>query len=341
MPRTRRRFARDLLSLAATSAALPAALVAPAAYAQQRPSGAADPRDKLLLLGTQGGPNFLPERSETASAVIRDGVPYLVDCGYGTLGALIRAGLSYRDVANVFLTHLHDDHTADLAAFLSHQWTGGRVEPTTVYGPAGTTALVDAALDFGAANAAIRLIDEARTLSPRDLVGATDIAASSSPVEVFEDERVAVTAVENAHYPDESRRRMTHRSLAYSFDTGGRRIVFSGDTAYSPALVSLARDADVLVCEAMDVAAMRQAFDVMVTNGAYADNPEGIWKHIVETHTSTEDAGRMAEEAGVRLLVLNHLIPGALGDLPDDAYIEGVRRFFRGEVVVGRDLLEL
>src|SRR5690606_37421391 len=153
--------------------------------------------------------------------------------------------------------------------------------------------------DFSAANTAIRLVDEARSVSPRDLVEAVDVPASASPRDVFEDERVAVTAVENSNYPEESRRRMTHRSLAYRFDTGRRTFVFSGDTAYSEALVSLARGADVLVCEAMDVAAMRQAFEAMVADGAYADNPEGIWRNIVETHTSTEDAGRMAEEAGV------------------------------------------
>ncbi|MBN1239478.1 MAG: MBL fold metallo-hydrolase [Gammaproteobacteria bacterium] len=332
--RTRRRFLRDAAALAGAGVSLPMGFAAMRA-------AAAEQSDRLLLLGTQGGPNFLPERSETASAVIVDGVPYLIDCGYGTLAALIRSGLGYRGVANVFLTHLHDDHTADLAAFLSHQWTGGRIETTTVHGPAGTAALVDAALEFGAANAAIRLVDEARTLSPRELVEAVDVAAAESPVEVFEDGRVSVTAVENSHYPAESRRRMTHRSVAYRFDTGRRTIVFSGDTAYSSALVTLARGADVLVCEAMDVAAMRRAFEAMVAEGAYADNPEGIWRHIVDTHTSTADAGRMAREAGVGLLVLNHLIPGALGDLPEQAYVDGVRGTWRGDVVVGRDLMEL
>lgn len=32
---------------------------------------------------------------------------------------------------------------------------------------------------------------------------------------------------------------------------------------------------------------------------------------------------------------------GALGDLPDQAYVDGVRRFFSGDIVVGRDLMEL
>jgi len=340
MPATRRQFTKSLLSftcLAGAAAALPGGLWTRRASAQTRDARSA----RLILLGTQGGPNYTPERAETASAVVVDGIAYLVDCGYGTLGALIEGGLNYLEVPHIFLTHLHDDHTADVAALLSHQWTSGRIEPTTVHGPYGTKALVDGAVAFSAANVAIRLVDEARSVKPQDLFSGTDVAASRSPVEVLEDERVAVTAVENTHYPESARERMPHRSIAYRFDTSSRSIVFSGDTAYSPALVSLARGADMLVCEAMDTAAMRKAFEAKVAAGAYADNPEGIWRHIAGTHTSTEEAGRMAEEAGVRVLVLNHVLPGAIGDLSDDAYIAGVRKAFSGEVVVGRDLMEL
>jgi ribonuclease BN (tRNA processing enzyme) len=86
---------------------------------------------------------------------------------------------------------------------------------------------------------------------------------------------------------------------------------------------------------------MRRAFERMVAGGAYADNPEGVWDHIVSTHTSTADAGRMASEAGARLLVLNHLVPGALQAIGDDVYIAGVRKHFSGKVVVGKDLMVL
>src|SRR5512139_892806 len=81
----------------------------------------------VVLLGTQGGPNFNTERAETANAVVVDGTPYVVDLGEGALAAMRKAGLTYRDVARVFLTHLHDDHTADVTSFLTHQWSDGRV----------------------------------------------------------------------------------------------------------------------------------------------------------------------------------------------------------------------
>lgn len=296
---------------------------------------------RLVLLGTQGGPNYNAVRAETASAMLVDGHPYLVDCGYGTLAALGEAGIGFRGIDEIFLTHLHDDHTADLAALLGHQWTDGRVEPTSVYGPFGTARLVDAALAFGEINAAIRLVDEQRSVKPADIVVATEVEATASPQEVLRDERVEVRSIENTHFPPASKQRMPYRSLAYRFDTADRSVVFSGDTNYSEGLVRLARGADVLVCEAIEVAGMRRAFEVKVANGAYADNPEGIWEHIVGTHSSTEVAGRMAAEAGVGLLVLNHLVPGALSDDPDSTYLAGVRKHFSGEVVVGRDQMVL
>ena len=298
---------------------------------------AQDSTTKLVLLGTQGGPNFNIERGESANAVVVDGETYLVDCGYGTLMALRRAGLSYRDLAATFLTHLHDDHSGDIAALLSHQWSDGRIEPMTVYGPFGTERMVDAALAFSAANAEIRMVDEDRSVEPASIFSGRDLEATRQPVEVYAVDRLTVSAVENTHFPESSKLEMPHRSLSYRLDSADRSIVFSGDTAYSEALVDLARGADVFVCEAIEVATMREAFERMVADGAYADNAEGVWAHIVGTHTSTEEAGQMAAEAGVGTLVLSHLAPGALADLDDEVYIAGVRREFDGEVIVGRD----
>ena len=311
-------------------------MVGAGAFQLASPTGA-----RLVLLGTQGGPNYNATRGEAANAIIVDGQPYLVDCGYGTLAALKKAGVNHRQIARVFLTHLHDDHTADLAALLNRQWTDGRVDPVIVAGPFGTRRMVEAAIAFGEANAAIRLVDEARTVKPADMFRGQDLEARATPGEVYRDERLTVRSVENTHYPVESKQKMPYRSVAYRVDARNRSFVISGDTAYSPGLVALAKGAEILVCEAIDVVAMRKAFDGMVARGMYADNPEGVWQHIVATHTPLEDAGRMAAEAGVRTLVLTHLVPGALDPLPDDTYLAQARKTFRGDVVLGRDQLVL
>ena len=312
-------------------------LLAPAFAAQTN----ANSGTRLVMLGTQGGPNFNEQRGECSSAVVVDGRIYLVDCGYGTLGALKASGLGFRGVGNVFLTHLHDDHVSDLAALLSHQWTDGRVDPNLVIGPYGTKRLVEAAIAFATANTEIRLVDEARSVKPSKIFSGRDIQPTVTPTQVFSDDRVKVSSVENTHFPESTKKAVPYRSVSYRFDARNRSITISGDTAYSENLVRLAKGSDVFVCETIHVQLTRQNFERRVAAGAYADNPEGIWKHIVETHSSTEEVGRMATEAGVRTLVLTHLVPGSLMDVKDDVYLEGVRKHFKGEVIVGRDLMTI
>ncbi len=309
----------------------------PAGRGQAPPAGSV-----VILLGTQGGPNINLSRAETATAVVVNGQPYLVDCGYGTVRALVQAGLGYNTVAHIFLTHLHDDHTADVAALLSHKWTGGRAQPTTVHGPFGTSALVDGALAFVRGNTEIRIVDEGRPDRPERLFRGQDLSAAKV-TEVFRDERVTVRAVENTHFPERAKSRMPYRSLAYRFDAPDRSIVLSGDTAYSRGIVELAQGADLFVCEAMDAALHDQL--LRSAQAAIANDTESVARHVVETHSTTEDVGRMAAEAKVGTVVLNHLLPGSNGqrgpELPDTTYIAGVRKFFNGEVIVGRDQMRL
>ena len=217
-------------------------------------------------------------------------------------------------------------------------WVGGRVTPTTIHGPAGTRRLVAAAIAYNQVNEQVRLVDEARTARVADLFKAQEIAATVKPLQVYRDADLTVWAVENSHYPSDAKQRMPQRSLSLRFEARGRSIVFSGDTAYSANLVELARGADVLVCEAMHVAATRASFDERVKAGAYADNPEGVWAHIVGAHTPLDVAGRMAREAGVKTLVLNHIIPGGWSpDLDDEFYRREAAREFTGQIIVGRD----
>jgi ribonuclease BN (tRNA processing enzyme) len=299
---------------------------------------------RLVLLGTQGGPNVNLRRAQPAHAVVVDGRPYLVDCGYGTIRSLVAAGIGYVQVGTAFITHLHDDHVSDLAALLSLQWTGSRQQPTDVYGPFGTSAMINAAIAFTKGNADIRIIDEGRTTRPEELFHGHDIAAEASPVQVFKDDRLTVTAVENTHYPDRSKAAMRYRSVAYRLQTATRSIVFSGDTAYSANVVALAKGADLFVCEIIDQAQYEANVQAARTQAA-AGNQNSIPQHIVETHVNNAAVGRMAAEAGVKTVVLTHLVPGAnspgAAEYPDSAYIDGVHQVFQGQVIVGRDLMVL
>lgn len=296
------------------------------------------------MLGTRGGPGVDLGRGETACAVVVDGVPYVLDCGYGTMRALVAAGIGYLPVNTLFFSHLHDDHTADLAALLSHQWTGSKSLPTHVYGPYATERMVRGAIEFFRPNVEIRTVDEGRTVAPETLFFGHDVLdVGIEPKRVFADERIVVSAVVNTHYPERAMARMEHRSLGYRFDTKTRSIAFSGDTAYSANVVRLARGVDIFVCEVMDHA-YHADMEARAKQAAAAGNEESIWRHIAETHSTPADVGRMAKEAGAKTVVLNHQVrgPNANGtSFPISAFIDGVRSVFAGAVVVGEDQMVL
>lgn len=328
------------------------ALFAPQAAAQQggpatgsAPAPApAKPGTWLVLLGTRAGPGIDLSRAQTASVVVVDGRPYLVDCGYGALRQLVAAHIGYLQIDRVFFTHLHDDHTGDLAALLSFQWTNGKTTPTDAFGPFGTASMVQSAVSFFHANVEIRTVDEGRSVDATRQFHGHDVTAAATPVEVFKDDKVTVTAVANTHYPARSLARMPDRSFALRFDTPHRSIVFSGDTAYSENVVTLARNADVFVCEVIDQRVIDQMRE-RAAAAAAAGNPINIFRHVAETHSSPSDVARMATEANVRTVVLNHEGAGAAptGDLafPVTGFIEAVRKGFTGEVIVGDDLMVL
>jgi ribonuclease BN (tRNA processing enzyme) len=291
---------------------------------------------QLLLLGTQGGPGLTANRTQSSSAVIVDGRTYLVDCGYGALKSAVQAGLTLGMISNVFITHLHDDHTADIAALLALKWTASQTPgEATIYGPYGTAAMVDAAIAFSKANVEIRKIDEGRTVDPKSIFHGRDLAAPKI-TEVFKDDRVAVLAVENTHFPERAKAKMDYRSFAYRFNTATRSIVFSGDTAYSENLIELARGADVFVCEVLGTAAGANAPAPAPAN----NNTESIGRHVRETHSTPEDVGKMAAAAKVKTVVLNHQVGGGRGG-NNDPLTADLKRYFSGEVIVGADQMRL
>jgi ribonuclease BN (tRNA processing enzyme) len=144
---------------------------------------------------------------------------------------------------------------------------------------------------------------------------------------VHEDENVRVTAALVEHPP-------MVPSFAYRFDCADRSIVISGDTRPTPALVSLAQDADVLVHEVMHV----PSIDALI---ASESNATTLREHLLASHTTTEQVGRLATDARVKTLVLSHFVPGGFPFLADEVWYEAVRPHFAGRLVVGRDLLEL
>ena len=294
--------------------------------AQQQGAGTA--RDRLVLLGTKGGPfvgAYAP--SPSANLLVHRGVAHVIDAGYGVTFKLIDAGLSPALIRNIFITHHHSDHNLELGPLIYNAWAAGLKNPIDAYGPAGIKALIAAYWDSNRFDIDTRIADEGRP-DPRALVTTHEYA----PGLVHATADLRVTALRNLHPP-------ITESFALKFELGGRTVVFSGDTAYFPPLAEFAKDADYLIHEVMYGPAMA-AVVRRTANGAT------LLAHLEASHTLPADVGRIAAAANVKTLVLNHLVPptGFVFDghtLTADMWLEAVRTTFSGPVIVGRDLLEL
>ena len=286
-------------------------------------SPAADRASRLILLGPAGGPTPKPNRAAPAQVVVVDGASYVVDCGNGVARQMVLAGLDLRSIRSVFLTHLHSDHAADYGNLLLLSWASDLATRVDTYGPPPLSEMTRQFLALNDVDIRTRIADEGRpALEP--LISAHEI---TGPGLVVEDANVRVTVAVVEHPP-------MAPSLAYRFDCQDRSIVISGDTRPSPALVELAKGADVLVHEVMHVPSIESLI-------ARESNAKTLRQHLLASHTTTEQVGRLATDAGVGTLVLSHFVPGGYPFLTDEVWYEAVRPHFAGNLIVGRDLLEV
>jgi ribonuclease BN (tRNA processing enzyme) len=278
---------------------------------------------RLVLLGTAGGPRPRKTRSAPAQAILVGDRTYVVDCGDGVARQMVLAGIPLDSLRGVFITHQHSDHTADYGNLLLIAWTAGLRSRVDCHGPKPLEEMTKLFFRMNAADIETRIKDERRTpLEP--LIHARDVV---KPGLVFEDERVRVTAAIVDHPP-------VVPSFAYRFDSAGHSVVVSGDTRYSKNLVELAKGADVLVHEAM----FAEGVDRLVRN---VPNAADLKRSILSHHTTAEDVGRAAAEAGVAKVVLSHFVPAEDPDITETMWREAVATHYSGPVVVGADLMSI
>jgi len=294
---------------------------------------------RLILLGTGGGPTPLPTRNQPASVLLVNNEPYVIDAGNAVGRQLALAGIGLQRVGKIFITHHHDDHNADLGTLMGLAWSNGRSEPIDAYGPPGIESMIKAYLEYFKPNAVLRMKYDGRNVDPKDLFHGHD---SSSGL-VYQDKNVKVTSSENTHYPQHGQDGSEHHlSLSYRFETADRVVVFSGDTAVSGELVALAKNADVLVHEVLDVERTTALFTAkFASQGRSPEEAKRVLKAVIGKHTSVEEVGKIARDAGVKTVVLNHFVPGFDPTMTDEMWAEGVRKNFSGKIIVGRDLMEI
>jgi ribonuclease BN (tRNA processing enzyme) len=280
-------------------------------------------RTRLILLGTGGGPRPRTASSASAQVVLVNDEAYVVDCGNGVARQLVFAGVPLPRLRHIFLTHHHSDHNADYGNLISLAWAAGLQSRIDTWGPPPLEKMTAQFFQMNASDIEARIADESRVpLAP--LVHVHEVSEAGA---VTQNDQVKVTAAIVNHPP-------FVLAFAYRFDTADRSIVISGDTARSDNLVKLARGADVLVHSAVYFPAVDRLI-------ARVPNATTLKQTIIRGQTSAEDAGRVAQAAGVKTLVLSHLIPADDPMVTDQMWLDAARKHFEGTVIVGKDLLEV
>ncbi len=275
--------------------------------------------DRLVLLGSKGGPALRPGGPWPSSSLLEfGGRTIVVDCGLGVTRGLVDAGISLKTLDLIFITHLHSDHVLELGPLIHTAWTAGLPTPVTVYGPPGTHdhwRHFCRAMDF---DIEIRIVDEGRP-DIRKLVSVEEFGEGLA----LHSRGLTVAALRVDHPP-------VTDCFALRFEHGGRSVVFSADTAFFPLLADFAKGADILVHEAM----LEEGVERLV---ARTGNGARLKEHLFASHSFAEEAGCIASNAGVKRLVLNHLIPADDPAIGEADWIDAVRKSWTGDLTIARD----
>lgn len=258
----------------------------------------------LMKLTILGSGTYQPEKDRVGSGyLIETGQSKICfDFGRGVINRLLESGVHVNQIEAIFISHWHIDHIADLAPLIH----------ITIAAPA------DLATDWISRKTPLKVygpkgtIEKVRMLKEIGLLSHKE----APEMEVFELKPGEETkggdwrlkAYEAIHNPGSF-------PLAYRLESGGKSFAYSGDSTESEGLRKALQGADLGVIEAG-------------------------WPEEVEpkTHLTGQRTGKFAQEAGVKKLVLTHVAPYYLKNFDP---VSDAKKFFKGEVILAKDLLEI
>jgi ribonuclease BN (tRNA processing enzyme) len=291
------------------------------------------PANVFITLGTAGGPEGEADRAQPANVLQVGNDLYLVDAGDGAVGQLKKAGFRLPQVKGLFISHNHFDHTGGVLALLGLRMQLIVGDTLAIYGPPGTKSLIDGLLAGMEASRVAAYGMPGRSWQAN--VEVMELTGDS----VVELPGVTVRAAENTHFkiPENAGEAEKAKALSFRFDLENRSIVYTGDTGPSEAVEKLARNADLLVSEMMDIPAVLEIIRKVNPNMPQ-QQLAGIEWHFRAHHLLPSQVGELAAGAGVKKVVVTHMVPNINTAAMTEHYKSEIAQHFHGEIGIANDL---
>jgi len=245
----------------------------------------------VYLIGT-GGPELTPDRQGPATLIEVDGQYLLFDVGKGALDGIYSARLPPREVTKIFLTHLHSDHIEGLPSLWITPWfLLGRKTPLEVWGPLGTSAMVDGMRAMYGHD----LQNRSNAVFKREYL---DIKVNqSSGGTVYSQGGIDVKAIPVEHHDG-------NPAFAYRVDTRQGSVLMTGDATLGASLLTAGKGVDVLISN--------------VAAGTAKIEDSGKIDAVLAKLMRPEQAAQLFKGTTPRVAVFSHIVkkglPGAAGD---------------------------
>ncbi|MFC7216158.1 ribonuclease Z [Saliphagus sp. GCM10025334] len=266
---------------------------------------------EITFLGTSGA---VPTTQRNPSAILlrRKGERFLFDVGEGTQRQMMRFSTGF-GISTICLTHLHGDHVLGLPGLLQTLDFNERATPLDIYTPAGTSGDIEDFLDASGTTPDFRVqihdappgnsVIEHEEYTIRTFE--TDHRTRSVGYALIEDERKGRFHRERAEklgVPVGPKFQQLHEGSSVELEDGtvvrpeqvvgeprpGRRVVYTGDTQPTDAVISASADADLLI------------HDAMFTHDR-SDRAQQTG------HATAQQAATVASRAGAKRLALTHI----------------------------------
>jgi ribonuclease Z len=288
-----------------------------------------------LHVGLCGAGSPFPDeqRGSPCTLVIAGQQLFVFDAGSTAAANINRMHFSPGQIDALFLTHFHSDHIGGLGELMLQRWgTAARTEPLPIYGPVGVKTVVDGFLRAYRQDQAYRVAHHGTPVMPPSGFGGQAITFATTGADqrvvLIDQPDLQIVAFSVEHSPVEP-------AVGYRIRYKDRSLVISGDTRKSAAVQREAQGVDVLLHEGL----APQLTAVLQRSAAKAGlaNLAKVFGDIVDYHTTPEQAAQIASDAGVGLLLFNHIVPALPLPGMQSLFLGAAPQIFSGAIKVGID----